>query len=450
MRMRLAFCLSLCLGLIGALTSIWSNARSEDPATRPKKTIAADAVDEPVEPPIASVERAIRFYEKRIEKNPKIALNYIYLAQHYVRKAKDHGDEACYPLAEAALREALKLRPDDPAALLPLASVLCSRHQFREGMASAKKVYEKDPSNVDALAIVGDAQMELGEYDEAEASFQKIESQVKVAAPGLWVRQAQLAEIKGKTDEALDLLQRAEKEILKAQGDQPLTLGAAWYQVRLGHFYLDHGRTDEANREFEAAVAALPEYFLALAGLAEVHAAQGRYEESIAVYRRTIAVAPDPIFFMAIGDIQAKLGHADEAIKEYDQAEKLILESNASPAEYSRELSLFYSQRNLKPQRALELAKTDFTFRQDIHAHDTLALALYRNEQFAEAAEAIEQALRWGTKEARLHYHAGMIRHRLGQADRAKAHLEQALAINPQFSVLDAADARRLLAELSK
>ncbi|HLQ43119.1 MAG TPA: tetratricopeptide repeat protein, partial [Planctomycetaceae bacterium] len=231
---------------------------------------------------------------------------------------------------------------------------------------------------------------------------------------------------------------------------QRLAPRTVWYQVRLGHFYLDHGRVDEANRQFEAAVAALPDYFLALAGLAEVRAAQGRYDDAIAAYRRTIAVAPDPIFFMAIGDIQTKLGHADEARKEYEQAEKLILESNATPAEYSRELSLFYSQRNLKPERALELAKTDLTFRQDLHGHDALAWALYRNKLYSEAAEAIEQALRWGTKEARLHYHAGMIRLRLGQTDRAREHLEQALAINPQFSVLDADEARRVLDELPK
>ena len=415
---------------------------SEAPSAEPDEPAASES-------PTASIERAIRFYQKRIERNPKIALNYIHLANQLVRKAKDHGDEACYPLAEQALHEALKLRPNDTEALFALAGVQCSRHQFREGLASAKKVREQDPTHDEALAVIGDAQMELGDYDAAEAAYNDIAKHFKQPAPGLWVRQAHLAEVRGQTEAAHELLIRAAKDVLDGKDASELTPRKVWYQVRLGHFYLDHGRLDEANKQFEAAVAAQPGYFLALAGLADLRAAQGRHDEALAAYRRTIDVVPDPIFFMAVGDIHAKLGRADEARREYEQAEKLILDSDASPAEYSRELSLFYSHRNLKPERALELAKTDLSFRQDLHAHDTLAWALSRNGLFTEAAEAIDKALQPGSKEARLHFHAGMIRQQLGHTDKARAHLEQALATNPWFGVLEADEARLALSKLS-
>lgn len=430
---------------------VWAEDR---PSDNPPAAVAN--ADAPIEPddsgqttsPTEAIERAIRFYQKRIELHPKVALNYIHLANQLVRKAKDHGDEACYPLAEQALDHALKLRPHDHEALFAMAGVKCSRHQFREGLASAKKVLEQDPSHLEALAVVGDAQMELGEYDAAAISFGDIAKRIKTPAPGLWVRQAHLAEVRGQTEVALELLQRAAVDVLDGKEAQELTPQRVWYQVRLGHFYLDHGRLNEANKQFEAAVAAQPGYFLALAGLAELRTAQGRYDEALAAYRRTIAVTPDPIFYMAVGDIHAKLGQADEARREYEQAEKLILDSDATPAEYSRELSLFYSHRNLKPERALELAKTDLSFRQDLHAHDTLAWALYRNGQFAAAAAAIEKALEPGTHEARLHYHAGLIHQKLGHADKARTHLEQALATNPQFGVLEADDARLVLSQL--
>ena len=399
--------------------------------------------------PTASIDRAIRFYQKRIERHPKVALNYIHLAHQLVRKAKDHGDEACYPLAEQALNEALKLRPHDREALFALAGVQCSRHQFREGLQSAMQVLKQDPTHDEARAVIGDAQMELGDYDAAEASYREIEQQFTQPAPGLWVRLAHLAEVRGQTEAAHELLSRAVKDVIDGKDVEELTPRKVWYQVRLGHFYLDHGRLDDARKQFESAVAAQPAYFLALAGLAELRTAQGLFDEALTAYRRTIEVAPDPIFLMAIGDIHARLGHADEARRQYEQAEKLILESDATPAEYSRELSLFYSHRNLKPERALELAKTDLTFRQDIHAQDALAWALFRNGLFNEAAEAIDKALQPGTKEARLHYHAGLIRHQLGQTDKARAHLEQALATNPQFGVLEADDARRVLEQLT-
>ena len=414
---------------------------NEEPSVEPEGSVAGESS-------AASVERAIRFYQKRIDRNPKVALNYIHLANQLVRKAKDHGDEACYPLAEQALLSALKLRPHDTEALFALAGVQCSRHQFREGLASARKVREQDPTHSEALAVIGDAQMELGDYDAAKAAYDDIAKHFQQPAPGLWARQAHLAEVRGQTEAAAELLNRAAKDVLDGKQASELTPRKIWYQVRLGHFYLDHGRLDEANEQFEAAVAAQPGYFLALAGLADLRTAQGRYDEALAVYRRTIDVVPDPIFFMAVGDIHAKLGRDDEARREYEQAEKLILDSEASPAEFSRELSLFYSHRNLKPERALELAKTDLTFRQDIHAHDTLAWALYRNGLFAEAAEAIDKALQPGSKEARLHYHAGMIYLKLDNTDKARAHLEQALATNPRFGVLDADEARLALSKL--
>ncbi len=435
----------LVIGLIGfCFAPSMANAEDTPAAKQPTEATAAKTTESPT----AAVDKAIRFYQLRIEKQPKSGLDYIHLAQHYVRKAKDHGDESCFALAQQALEKALELWPNDPKALLAIASVHCSRHQFRSGLEAAQKAFERDPVTLDALAVVADAQMELGEYEAAEATLKRITEKVTTPAPGLWVRQAHLAEIKGETDSALDFLKRAEAEVLKGKQGRPIPPRLVWYQVRLGHFYLDHGKLEEAAQKLEPAVAAQPEYFLARAGLAELRSAQGRYEDALAEYQRTIGLVPDPIFFMAAGDIHAKLGRADEARQQYDHAEKLIVESDATPAEYSRELSQFYSNRNLKPARALELAKTDLTFRQDIHGHDALAWALYRNERYADAAAAIEQALRWGTKEAKLHYHAGMICVRLGQAERARTHLQQALSINPKFSVLEADEARKTLDEL--
>ena len=213
---------------------------------------------------------------------------------------------------------------------------------------------------------------------------------------------------------------------------------------------LEAGQLKLAAAEFEDAVARLPKYFLAVSGLAEARAAQGRFDEALKLYANTIGLCPDPIFYMAVGDIHTKLGHADQAKAAYAIAEKTILDSGATPAEYSRELSLFYSERGLQPKKAVELARTDLTFRHDIFGHDALAWALYRDGQFEAAAKASEQALRTGSRNAKLHYHAGMIQHRLGHTDAARKHLTHAVTHNPAFSVLDADIARQTLKDLSK
>lgn len=53
-----------------------------------------------------------------------------------------------------------------------------------------------------------------------------------------------------------------------------------------------------------------------------------------------------------------------------------------------------------------------------------------------------------GTRDARLFYHAGMIHAALGRVGDARAYLQRAVALNPHFDLLHAAQARRTLARL--
>jgi Tfp pilus assembly protein PilF len=60
----------------------------------------------------------------------------------------------------------------------------------------------------------------------------------------------------------------------------------------------------------------------------------------------------------------------------------------------------------------------------------------------------MEQALRPGTRDALLFFHAGMIANRLGQTSQAKERLQTALNINPGFHILYAGVARQQLKAL--
>ncbi|MEX1159026.1 MAG: hypothetical protein WEC79_08880, partial [Thermomicrobiales bacterium] len=59
-------------------------------------------------------------------------------------------------------------------------------------------------------------------------------------------------------------------------------------------------------------------------------------------------------------------------------------------------------------------------------------------------------ALKLCTRDALLNYHAGMIAHARGDNAAARTHLETALAINPHFSILHAAETRETLAALGE
>ncbi|HEV8574216.1 MAG TPA: hypothetical protein VGR43_05850, partial [Dehalococcoidia bacterium] len=58
-----------------------------------------------------------------------------------------------------------------------------------------------------------------------------------------------------------------------------------------------------------------------------------------------------------------------------------------------------------------------------------------------------EQALRLGTKDALLLFHAGMIAHKLGDLTSSRQRLQQAIDLNPHFSVPYAKEAASVLSE---
>jgi tetratricopeptide (TPR) repeat protein len=205
------------------------------------------------------------------------------------------------------------------------------------------------------------------------------------------------------------------------------------------------GQLPAAEASYVEALNTLPDYYRALAGLAQVRAAQQRYPEALDLYRKAIAIVPLPEYAAALGDVYTKLGRPEEAQKPYDLVEYIGYLNTLSKVLYNRELAYFYADHDRKLPEALELAKRELEVRQDIYAYDVLAWALYKNGRPQEALAPMTEALKLGTKDARLFFHAGMIRHRLGEHEQAREYLRRALATNPYFHILHAEVAERTL-----
>ena len=86
--------------------------------------------------------------------------------------------------------------------------------------------------------------------------------------------------------------------------------------------------------------------------------------------------------------------------------------------------------------------------RRDIYGADTLAWTALKAGKLAEAQAAIKEALRLGTRDAKLFYHAGMIARAAGNKAAARNYLQRALTLNPQFDPFQALIAKRTLAEV--
>jgi tetratricopeptide (TPR) repeat protein len=117
---------------------------------------------------------------------------------------------------------------------------------------------------------------------------------------------------------------------------------------------------------------------------------------------------------------------------------------------YNRELALFYLNHDLKLGEALDLARKELEVRRDVYTSDVLAWALYKNGRAREALAPMRDAVRLGTKDARLLFHAGMIHLAVGDREPARRALQEALRLNPHFDLLHVEVAERALKEIGE
>ena len=390
-----------------------------------------------------STEAAIDFFADRVRKDPRDSVSLTLLGQLHARRARETGDIASYERAEFALSEALELLPTYTPAAEALAEVYYAEHRFADALELAGTVYRTSPGATQALATMGDASLALGRYRQASKAYHAL-ANTALTPPAL-ARLAHVAWLHGDTERAIGLMDRAALgSIRSGQIGEP----AAWYQIRLGDLNFGIGRLETAYEHYEAALGLFEGYYLALAGMGRVRAAQGRMEEAIDQYERAVAIVPQPELVAALGDQHALTGRPDLAEQQYATVEAIGALAASNRQVFNRQLALFYADHDRYLEDALELAMTEIDVRKDVFGHDALAWALFKNGRYRDAARAIDAAMRLGTRDPALLYHAGMIYGALGRTDRAMELLEAALTLNPNFSPLQAAVARSTLAEL--
>jgi tetratricopeptide (TPR) repeat protein len=442
----------LLVGVLGSAYWYWSHHDS-DP-THIDAAEQADASPRPIPVRAESelpyhpnqfnltTDQSIQVFEHRVRDDPQSHLDLTTLAGIYIRKAREDGDLAAYDQAESALRRAVQLVPNHLPARVGLAITASARHQFAAAAELAQAVLREAPNDPEALTVLGDAQLELGRYPEAERAFHELEQNGPPPA-ALIARFARLAELRGDLDSAVRLLSQA---LASQREDHDFRQASAWYSMRLGEICFNRGQFDEAARHLETALADNGRSTATLGLFARVREAQGRTDDAIALFERALLLHPDLAMLGDLSDLYAKNGN--------DFRAKLLADSIDQVArgkpEYDRELALFYCNHNRALPKALELARRDYHLRQDIFASDTLAWALVKNGQGEEASKSIAEALRLGTRDATLYYHAGVIYDQIGKPEKAREFLSRALALNPQFSITQADEARRLLSRLDE
>ena len=410
----------------------------------------ASSTSEPGPAPLElGAAQTVEQLQERVRRNPDDPSAYAQLGLALLQRVRETADPSLYTRAEQAFAEALKRDPRQLDALAGQGSLALSRHKFADALSFGQQAHAINPYRAEFYGIIGDAQIELGQY---EAAFDTIQKMVDTRpALNSYSRASYLRELQGDTAGAIEIMRKA------VESGVPGTENMLWTQVQLGHLYFNSGDIRSAEQTYRAALQLRPDYLYAFAGIARVQAARGEYKAAIDQYRRIIKTLPLPEFVIALGEVYEANGQPDQARQQYDLVRAMQQLNAGAGMDVDLELALFdadHPATALKAgtdlAQAVERARTSYARRPSIYGADALAWALYQHGEYREAWSYSQLALRLGTRDAAMHYHAGMIALALNDRPSARLHLQQALAINPYFSVRYAEPARQKLAELDK
>jgi tetratricopeptide (TPR) repeat protein len=379
-------------------------------------------------------DRVRRFLEDRVQRDPDDILAQNRLADLYLQRLRETGDYEWLRRAGEAARRSLASVPAEQNAggLFMQGRVEYESHHFEAARDRASALTKIEPGKSRGFALLGDALLEFGDIDQAAAAYEEMQKR-KGDPVETETRLARLELTQGGHDSARI---HFEKALAVARDLSPASPEvAAWCLVQLGQLAFNLGQWDAAEKDFQAALAERPDDTGAVEHLGELRAAQGKYHEAISLYEKVIARTSRPEFRQALGDVYTEMGKAADAATWHTQAREAYLKNAAAGnAHYFHHLTGFFSDTEENSAEALKWARRDLELRHTAAAKDALAWALYRGDEFESAANAVQEALITGSKDAHILYHAGMIFLAAGDAVRGKEMLAAAGRINPRHN----------------
>jgi tetratricopeptide (TPR) repeat protein len=352
---------------------------------------------------LALRDEQIRVWNQALAADPRSALALGQLAALHSQRAREGGNWDDFLEAERLSRASLALRTNrNGRSAVTLASALMSQHRFREARDVAKELVAREPDVPQYRSLLGEAAMELGEYELAETMFLSVmrERTHLSIAP----RIARWLEVTGYRRDARRLLEAARDEA-RRRADIPLE-SRAWFEWRVGDLDLREGRLRRARRAFRRALEIEPGDPRSLAGMARLELLDGRPHEAISWGTRAMAERLEPETLGTIADAHAALGDSSRAT-EFHRA--MVVAASTQPIAMHRALALRQLDRGEKIGAILDAATADLRERRDIYGYDLLAWALHAAGRDAEAVEAIRIALRFGTPDPVLQRHREVI-----------------------------------------
>ncbi len=441
---RSLFIALLVFCLAAGVWALRRPARLPHAATAPAAPLvqaAAPPADTPArDDGAAKLDQVVVKYTNAAARNPQKPSLWTDLGNALMQKARETADLSYYGHAETVYRKALALDPKSVPALTGMAWVTSDRHEFEQSKAWAGKALALDPGSNDAYGLLGDADQELGDYSAAYAHYQAMLN----LRPDLasYSRGGHLLWLTGDYRKGVWLMVKA----IDAGGPYAETTG--WCRAQLGLMLYSEGHEAAAEQTLRDALTTTPTNYRVLMALGRVEAGRRNYSGAIDCYQKAVAVVPQIEAVAALGDLYALTGRSADAQAQFRLAEQIDKIQKANGVRGGWQMSLFRASHDRDLPQALRDAQEEYRTRRNVYAADALAWCLYKSGQYSEAAAMSRAALRENTPESGFLFHAGLIAVKQHDFPAARVCLRRALALNPDFSPIDAPTAEATLQQV--
>ena len=386
-----------------------------------------------------STQQRVARLEAAVRAKPGDSATLVALGSALSQRARETGDVSYNLRAGRAIVGALARNPSDAGAHTARGVLRLARHDFRGALRDGLRARKLAPEVVKSFAVVVDANVELGRYNAAGRTLQRMVD----LRPNLdaYARVSYFRELHGDLAGARDALKRA----LTAGGEADENV--AYVRTLLGNLELARDRRAAARREYRAALARAPGYVPALAGLARADAAAGRLTDAIGRLRTVVARLPLPEYVVLLGETELAAGRSAAARRTFDLVRVQQRLLGRAGVNTDVELAIFEADHGDR-ERALSLARAAWRSAPSVRSADALGWALTRAGRPRQGLAWGRRALRLGSRDASFLYHAGTSARAAGQRALATRLLRRALAADAQLSALHALRARQALRSL--
>ncbi len=349
----------------------------------------------------AQTDERIHTYERLLASSPADLGLQSGLISAYLQKLRESADATYLDRASKLVDKMLEADGGNFTALRFENEIDLQRHEFQAVVERAGDMAKYSPSDAGNWGNLGDALMEMGEYERAGKAY----ARMFALRPNLgsYNRLAYFRFVTGDGPRAIELMRDA------VEAGDPLAENTAWCSAELGDMYFKTGKLAEAAEAYQSALALFPALHRAYAGLGKVETVRGHLDAAIHNYERAQSIVPMVEYAGALEDLYATRGLTSKAQQQRQLIETIEKLARANHEKTNRNLALVLADHNRDLDFAVQLMETEIPARGDVYTWDALSWVLFKSGRLAEAKAASAHALKLGTPEPLFAYHASKI-----------------------------------------